>query len=341
MSRLACILVLVLAVPCTRAGEEVARALPGVGLQQRIDASVGRGLAFIAANQNRDGSWGSGSGSYSRHVGITGLCTLALMANGNVPGRGKYGRHVEDGLRYILNNTTTAATGTKPVGYIGDESSRMYGHGFAALCLAEAYGMTRNPDLERKLKLAIDCIVRTQHNDGGWRYQPSPEGESDLSITICQVQALRAARNAGIKVPKETVERAIGYTRKSARPTGQFSYMLRTGGGSVALAGAGVTALYGTGQYNCPEAMRGVQYLRENLHRHTGHYFYGHYYVSQAMYQAGGDAWHDYYSKSMPQLLGKQQDNGSWPGQVGTVYSTAMACLSLQVHNGYLPIFQR
>jgi len=332
---------IVIALPAAYAGEEAERALPDAALQQKLDTSVESGLAYIAANQNRDGSWGGGSGSYSRHVGITGLCALALMANGNVPGRGRYGKQVEGGIRYLLNNVSMTDRPNRPIGYIGGINSRMYGHGFAALCLAEAYGMSANRELGRKLKLTIDCIIRSQHDDGGWRYQPSPVGDSDLSVTICQVQALRAARNAGIKVPKETIQRAIDYTKKSAQPSGRFSYMLRSRGGSLALAGAGVTALYGTGEYGCPEAERGVKYLRRNLPGRTGHYYYGHYYISQALYQAGGEAWEDYFRRGMPDILAKQQPNGSWTGSVGSVYCTAMACLSLQVHNGYLPIFQR
>ena len=318
------------------AAEEISREIPLGVSQPAIDMAVERGLAYIAANQNRDGSWGDGSGRYSRHVGIAGIANLALMANGNVPGRGRYGKNVDDGLRFILRHTSDHS------GYISNQDSRMYGHGFATLSLAEAYGMTANPDLKYKLRLAVRCIVRTQHPDGGWRYEPSPQGDSDLSVTICQVQALRAARNAGIKVPKETIDRAVKYTKDSAQTGGQFSYMLRGGGGgSYALAAAGVTALCGMGEYDAPEVLRGIEYLRGRAGGRSGHYFYGQYYASQAFYQVGGEAWEEYFQKIVPHLLSEQREDGSWSGNVGGVYSTAMACLVLQVHNGYLPIFQR
>ena len=35
-------------------------------------------------------------------------------------------------------------------------------------------------------------IVRTQNDQGGWRYQPV-KYDADLSVTICQIMALRAA----------------------------------------------------------------------------------------------------------------------------------------------------
>ena len=82
----------------------------------------------------------------------------------------------------------------------------MYEHGFATLFLAEVYGMSPRDDMRDKLARAVDLIVRTQNAEGGWRYQPRRE-DADISVTICQVMALRAARNAGLKVPNETVDR--------------------------------------------------------------------------------------------------------------------------------------
>src|SRR5207247_10644751 len=82
----------------------------------------------------------------------------------------------------------------------------MYGHGFATLFLAEAYGMTMRADIRDKLTKAVHLIVNTQNNEGGWRYQPQRR-DADISVTICEVMALRAARNAGLFVPRDTVDR--------------------------------------------------------------------------------------------------------------------------------------
>ena len=72
----------------------------------------------------------------------------------------------------------------------------MYSHGFGTLFLAEAYGMTRRPEIREKLEKAVRLIIDTQNSEGGWRYQPVRR-DADLSVTICQINALRAARNAG------------------------------------------------------------------------------------------------------------------------------------------------
>src|SRR6185295_18529587 len=83
----------------------------------------------------------------------------------------------------------------------GSGGPPMYGHGFAALALAEVYGMTRRKDIKAKLQSAIKLIEDTQTrsgpNEGGWRYQPM-QGDADISVTIVQILALRGAKNAGL-----------------------------------------------------------------------------------------------------------------------------------------------
>jgi prenyltransferase beta subunit len=91
----------------------------------------------------------------------------------------------------------------------------MYSHAFATLFLAEVYGMTHRAEVREKLQKAVDFIVNSQNAEGAWRYEPYA-AESDMSIVVCQVIALRAARNIGIRVPKSVVDRAARYVVDSA-----------------------------------------------------------------------------------------------------------------------------
>ncbi len=122
---------------------------------------------------------------------------------------------------------------TSPSGFISVANATthgpMYSHGFGCLFLAEAYGMTHRAEIREKLEKAVRLIIDTQNGEGGWRYQPV-RNDADLSVTICQINALRAARNAGIFVPKETVEGCIRYVKQSQNPDGGFKYMLQGGG---------------------------------------------------------------------------------------------------------------
>jgi len=181
--------------------------LAKIGLGEDTRRATIDGLRYLARSQNRDGSWSGGS-SPGRNVGVTGLAVMAFMAYGDQPGRGEFGENLDRGLDFILASV-------RRDGYITSGSvSRMYEHGFAALALAQAYGMSRRQDMGDKVRLATALIQRAQKRvDGGWRYDPTAVGDSDISVTVCQVMALRAARNVGIKVPKEVIDRAVKYVQ--------------------------------------------------------------------------------------------------------------------------------
>jgi prenyltransferase beta subunit len=333
--------------PVLTAAPTVPRTVETSGLEYITPATqqaINRGLEFLAANQHADGSFGAGS-SYNRHVAVTALAGMAFLAAGNTPNRGKYGRHVELATQFLLANVD-------PTGLISTPEARqqhpMYGHGFATLYLAEVYGMTRRAEIRDKLKLAVNLIVNTQNKEGGWRYF-AVRHDADVSVTVCQIMALRAARNAGLYVPKNTVDLCTRYVKQCQNADGGFNYQLQ-GGASQSLwprSAAGLVALYSAGVYEGREIERGLKYLidhmpRGEIFRQEGFYFYGHYYAVQAMWHAGGNYWRQWYPAIRDELLHRQTQNGSWPDViVNSEYGTAMACIVLQMPNNYLPIFQR
>ncbi|MCP4247469.1 MAG: prenyltransferase [bacterium] len=302
-----------------------------------LTASVERGLAWLADKQKPDGSFGSLS-HYGRHVGITGLVGLAFIADGNVPGRGAYAPVVEGCVDFILANSSES-------GLLAAETSHgpMYGHGFATLFLAEVYGMSPRPDLREALRKAVRLIVSTQNEEGGWRYQPVRH-DADLSVTVCQVMALRAARNGGIFVEKGAIDSATDYIKQLQNPDGGFRYMLNSGGSAFARSAAGVAALQYAGIYQGNEVERGLEFIGRfapPTEQSVGHMFYGHYYAAQAMFLAGEGPWQVWWPAIREELLAKQTEDGSWRGQAGTEYGTAMALVILQMPNRLLPIFQK
>ena len=75
--------------------------------------------------------------------------------------------------------------------------------------------------------------------------------------------ALRAARNAGLYVPNETIDRSIDYVKRSQNADGGFMYMLSNAGESdFPRSAAAVVALYSAGIYKGPEIAKGLDYLR-------------------------------------------------------------------------------
>jgi hypothetical protein len=305
------------------------------------DRAIRDGLAWLARNQNADGSFGSGT--YRGNIAVTSVAGLAFMASGSSPGRGPYGAPIDKALAYVMANTS-------PSGFISVQGSAthgpMYSHGFGTLFLAEAYGMTHRPEIREKLRKAVQLIIDTQNREGGWRYQPV-KNDADLSVTICQINALRAARNAGLYVPKDTVDACIRYVKQSQNPDGGFRYML-TGGPSSEFprSAAGVVALQSAGEYDSKEIRDGINYLRQfnqglRFGRRNNHYFYGQYYAAQAMWIQGGEAWAEWYPTVRDELLRRKSAGGYWTDMVCNEYGTAMALIILQIPNDFLPIFQR
>ena len=309
-------------------------------IKPETQTAIDRGLAWLAARQNEDGAFG-GTG-YGRNVAVVSLAGLAFLSGGHTPGRGEYGQQVSRCLSYVLAASDES-------GFICEAAHTshgpMYDHGFATLFLAECYGMSPDSQVRDKLAAAVRLIVSTQNPEGGWRYQPKPV-EADISVTICQVMALRAARNAGLYVPNDTIDRCVDFVKRSQNADGGFMYMLTGGPSRFPRSAAGVVALYSAGIYEGDEIERGLEYLMHNLPaaedvRTDAHFMYGQYYGVQAMWQAGGEHWQKWYPAVHDVLLRQQQDDGSWMDLICPEYGTAMACIILQMPNNYLPIFQR
>lgn len=311
--------------------------------------AIDRGLRFLARTQNPDGSWTSDAGQKVNeeyvvapggknvhHVGVTALGILAFLASGHVPERGPYGKVVTRAVDFLLSRV-------QHDGFIQADQTRMYSHAFATLALAEVYGMSKDPRLRRHLQSAVELTVKCQNETGGWRYAPFGV-DSDMSVTVCQLVALRAAMNVGLRVKQATIDRALAYVLQSAitpaspapeEEVGGFWYQpatTRWNRSSFPLTAAGVTSLFQAGVYDdnglrryvqsrglalaaMPSIERSVAYMEreyESVARyHRKHYFfyYGNYYAAQAMYNVGGAEparWERWYDRVRRDLLAVQ-----------------------------------
>jgi hypothetical protein len=327
-----------------------AAPLTELNVIEKVTTATDRALDYLERKQIKDGPE---AGSWHSNQAYNALAMLAFMSKGHVPGRGKYGDVIENGVvkpgvltrakKYMLSRA-------QPTGYIS--SSSMYEHGLSTLALAEMYGMDPDRELEVKLRKAVDLIVRTQSPAGGWRYQPTP-GDQDMSVTVMQVVALRAANNAEIPVPRKTFEKAIKYVRSCGAPTGGYGYQGPSAGPQTSAAGA--LSLQLLGKSDDPNIPRTMKYLETIPVQWGGgnpqYFYYFHYYAIQAFYQAGGNSWNNWHPRVREMLLAHQNKDGSWdvPGGAeanlvtpdNKVYSTAMATLILNIYMHYLPAYQR
>lgn len=305
-----------------------------------VDFAIRAGLNLLIRKQNDDGSFESPDGG--RNVGVCSLVGLALLSRGVRSGIGRAGEALSKIGKYVLASsqesgflTVTGHTSHGP----------MYEHGFATLFLAELHGTDPRLDVRPRLAAAVDLIVRSQNAQGGWRYDPRPT-DADLSVTVCQVMALRAARNAGVGVAKETIDRAVDYIRRSQNPDGGFMYQHTGGQSRFPLTAAAVVALYNAGIYESSEIDSAIKYLQENyaacssLQRET-FFYYAHYYSVQAFWHRGGEQWKQWYLRLRRTILQLRTDQQGWFDFYSAEYGTAMACLILNMPRTVLPIFQR
>jgi len=228
----------------------------------------------------------------------------------------------------------------------------MYGHGIASIALAELYGQTRSATMRVKFERAIKLIIACQNTEGGWRYRPIVR-DADVSVTVLQVVALRAAKNAGLDVPQETIDRAIGYVKRCYdKGSGGFNYQPGREPGFARTAAA-IYSLQVCGLYDDPMVGTGSKYLIEHSRTRQEWFTYGHFYAAPAQYMVGGETWRDWYADVSEQVLqhvntsgdlawwdGKDLDRGG-KGGVGPIYSTAVYTMILAMPYHYLPLYQR
>jgi hypothetical protein len=321
----------------------------------QAELSIKRGLAFLANSQHKRGSWSGGSGyGGSYEAAMTGLAGVALLASGSTPTRGPYAQNVRRAVYWVLSQQNPA---TGLICSRGEESRSMYGHGFSTLFLAEALGECGDKNLENRIRVALQRAMKlmegSQSKLGGWIYTPS--GQSDEgSVTVTQVQAMRATQNAGVQVNKSMLDRSFGYLERTKCADGGIAYSaatMRGGHGSSrpALTAAAWTCLNSAGRYGTALHRAVRNYCLKNWKsmmgqggRTSGHFYYTHLYLAEAMYQDGGSEWNKYYPQIRDFLIKAQMDNGAWNGDnVGVAYGTAIALTILQLPYGYYTVVQR
>ena len=310
--------------------------------------AVDEGLQWLASQQSRLGHWTANSNRYP--TAMTAMAGIALLCEGSTTTQGKYAPNVRRAVDYLTARSRTN-------GLIGDplrDDRYTYGHGFSMLFLSQVLGeeedSIRRDQLVEVLSRAVQFTGRAQTDAGGWGYVSAKDGQGfdEGSTTITQVQGLRGCRNAGIPVPNEIVDKAIGYIKKCSLENGAggVQYNSRGGGGRPAISAAAIACLYNAGQYDSEYVPKLLDYCRTNLsnisNRGFGHWHYAHYYFAQVEYREGGKTWEDYRDRIHARIVNEVNPDGSWiQGYIGPVYTTAINLTILQLETAALPIYQR
>lgn len=302
-----------------------------------------RGLQYLIKSQSDEGDWRSGQ----QGPGVTGMALMTFLASGDDPNFGLYSNQVRKAVRSIIR-AQDASTG-----FFGDS---MYHQGFATLALAEAYGSVDDRSLwpagEAKgrpigaaLELAVRASITSQKKNsfGAWRYSPD-SNDADTSVSGAVLVGLLAARNAGIEVPDEAIDRAISFYQSMTSDSGQVAYTGGIGGFDESLARISIGSLVYSyaRRKDLPQYKTTLDYLKQRLEQPASNYReYTIYYEAQALFQGDLASWEKWNKLLIRQLKQQQQPDGSFTGDFGPDVSTSLSLLALALNYRFLPIYER
>ena len=335
---------------------------------QATEAAVMKALRWLKKTQRTDGSWAGNP------VSNTGLAVLAYLAHGETPGKGEFGQTVETALDYLINVQTGDGDETRFRGADGNE----YAFLIATYALAEAYGMTQNPNAKIAAMKGLERIVRNQSLTGGWDYKLNKTStRDDMSFAGWALQALKAGKMAGLHPEglDECIKKAMKCLATRNFRGGGFGYT--AGGDPTGLTATGCLAMQLLGFGERPEVKAALDYMREWRPAFDKDKMaaqspgacpqYYCYYAAQCKYQAGMkqgatpadlQAWQE-WNAAMKQLYpksiitpeetvegpdGKPRQIGYWTNAdahgSGDTMATCLCALQLMVYYRYLPTTQ-
>jgi hypothetical protein len=322
----------------TRIG--ILKTIPG---SDRTETAVLKSLQWLKNNQSPDGSWRG-----QDITAMTGLALLAYLAHGEVPGSSEFGESVTRGLKNLLARQDDR----------GFFSKNVYAHAIATYAMAEAFTLTRILELKTPLEKGVRIILDGQQPNGGFDYNYRKEQRFDTSVTGWQIQALKAALIAGIKLPglDEALQRSARFLQSEAFAAdgSGFVYEGKPGsttakGGRPSMTGVGTLCLQMLGKPTSPQVRIGLKALHKTDldwpdSGKAG--VYSGYYITQAKFQGRDkEEWFRWNKLMQTKLLARQNPDGHWEqgdyDNGSHVYTTTLCTLMLEVYYRYLPTYAK
>ncbi len=339
---------------------------------------VTSGLGWLAKAQQKDGHWEGSAGNYP--TAMTALAGMAFLAEGSTPLEGKFKDQLKKAVSWLT--THQRKNGLLCSAHTSEDKRYMHSHGLALLLLANVYRSCApekkevpagQPDdagqkalqkarlgllkeLEPVLKDAVAFSVKVQNDRGGWYYASAAEGGhgDELNQTALQLQALEAARAAGVAVPAAVLDQArksldasipvMGGNAFDPKPLPMQPPAIAAALAAVMNGGDLKSPLIKKWLPHCPKDASGLKSFMD-----LEPYFHCHY--AQVMHRLGDKGYAQLFPKSKELLTWsayrkvlwtratKLQDaDGSWSHQLGPVYATANYLIALRVELGRFPI---
>lgn len=320
--------------------------LEKMGGTRETERAVTLALTWLAAHQEPDGRWSGtrfddqcgrcgGAAEIDSDTAITGLALLCYLGAGHTHlAEGEHREAVARALRWLL--AREAGRGDLR----GDET--MYAQTIATVALCEALAMTGDPALAGPARRAVAFVMDTSSRDG--------RSARDTSVLGWQVMAVESARRAGIPVSGATFNAADRYLDHVADRASPGRYADSPDGRPTPAMTAEAMFVrqltgHGRGEARMNESARFILGAPPRWNAGAPTYYW--YYATLALFQQQGEAWTQWNSALIPELLSNQHQGGNaagswdpqdeWSRLGGRIYQTAICTLSLEVYYRYRP----
>jgi len=187
-------------------------------------------IEWIVSEQSNGGYW-YGERNEAPNGGVA-LALLPLLVEYPIKRNSDFETATDSGLIYLIEHGTVVPSSTRVMSFFEPAAQRMYSHPLATIALCEITALVPDPKTRILGSSAVEFIVGTQNEDGGWGlrpdYQNEPASQSDIRSFALNVMAIHAARRARIGVPSEVSDNAKRFLRSLATQDRQ-SYNARLG----------------------------------------------------------------------------------------------------------------
>lgn len=346
-----------------RTGDSKERLLKQYGGTAASEESVALALKWIIKHQLPDGGWNldhtRGPGDFRNspdpgdaseaRAGATALAILPLLGAGNTHQTGEYKEEVRAGLEFLMKRPKRSGRG---ISYL-EPGGSMYSHGLVSIVFCEAYAMTKDPLLAPFAQGTVWYIEDAQDPiGGGWRYRPREPG--DTSAVGWQLMALKSGKISGLNINPRTYKRAEKFLDTVSTSGGAFYGYMNPPRGEPADARTAVGLLcrmYMGWDKSAPGIVDGMGAIGDKgPSTGNGANMYYNYYATQAMKHLGGRQWTEWNGEMRDFLVKSQSKDGNAAGswhfgnghasdKGGRLYSTSLACMTLEVYYRYLPLY--
>jgi hypothetical protein len=301
-------------------------------VDRQADAAIRRGAAALRKMCEKEALWKTFPGGI---VGLNAFAAYALLKC-DVPSQDPV---VARSLDVLLER----------------DPDSIYNTSLVAMALATAIekGVARRERVERRAQRIADILVASQLKSGGWSYvarvypdQTVTGWSYDLSNTQFAILGLRAAANAGAKIPRATWERAQALLEKTQLADGGWSYsgtetsaynrMTAAGAGSWILCRLSLDDAVAPSDLadsaRVRDAVRWLERSTDAAQMAGPPDYYLLYSVERLCMTARIDKLgpRDWYAEGASILLRSQAADGSWTGVHGAVVDSCMALLFLR-----------